>query len=419
MVGSRRAAFSAAMALVASLVLGTSALADRGYANPIPLTNPDDGTVTGLTSTHELASDGERLHLVYPRNVPGTFSGQLVYRRSLDAGRTWEPERALFSTDSHLTDLMGNLAIAAHGDLVVVAFRSHTAGSALLFVRASHDGGATWAPRVKVASVTTSLRMGIPSIVISSAGVLIAWTNRANGRIYSALSSDGAQTFRAAQWLATTRYTFACGQPSFTDGLVSLGASGMNVELVWIADPNADCITSVLKIRRSLDGGRTWDAARSLAGTQNTFGWPEIATQGNVIIVFVEALDYSTILLRSTDAGASFSSTRLRASQPNQRLAGGDVAFGGAGTAQVVIDIDTFDESGTMTSSGMLSYGSHDGGASWGKPALVHMAPTGLSDFTPNIAFVHGDPTIAFDASNADVTKTTVFALSRFDRTVP
>jgi hypothetical protein len=91
----RRGARSCVGALALVVLLSTAALGARGWSG---LTYLTDHAATFVPSLHALASDGERLHLIYPIATTGDRAGQLVYRRSLDAGRTWEPGRILFES---------------------------------------------------------------------------------------------------------------------------------------------------------------------------------------------------------------------------------------------------------------------------------------------------------------------------------
>jgi hypothetical protein len=386
-----RSSIAAVVAISLSICLAATALGARGWTGPTALSND---SVTGLFSLHSLASDGSRLHLFYARSdLQGVSGGSLLYRRSLDAGRTWEPERVLFAANDRLTEAISNISMTARGDVVVALFRTHTARNALLFARTSHDGGTTWGPRVRIDAVATDLEMGISSVTISDARILVAWTVRTTGHIYTSFSTDGGQTFSQRNLVASTSYDFACGNPDYRDGMVSLGSGGKSVELAWSDGRNAQCAADQLFVRHSTDGGLTWKPRQlvpTVAG--GTFGWPEIAILGKSVLLLLKPQASGQLLLRSGDGGVSFDAQLLDTTQGTGQ---GDVAFAPDGHAMVTMPEVTLSDTGVVTSSRLFTMSSNDRGATWLAPRLAQaMAAAGIS--TPNLAFAGDTPVVAF-----------------------
>jgi hypothetical protein len=400
-----RSSIVAIAAISLSICLSGTSLAARGWTGPTALTN--DG-VTHLLSLHSLASDGHRLHLFYPRSDFVGTTDKLLYRRSLDGGLTWEPERVLFASGPRLTEAVANLSIAARGDLVVVAFRSHDAKSAVLFTRSSHDGGTTWGPRVRIDRVQTNLKMGISNVVISDAGIVVAWSVRSTGRISTSLSTDGGETFSPPRQLATTAFSFVCGNPDFRDGLVGLAADGLAVDLAWSDSPNSVCGADRLFLRRSTDGGRTWKPRQLLPDNGvGTLGWPEIAVHGKAVLLLVSPQGSGQLLLHSDDGGLTFGARLL---DPDTTTSAGDVAFAPDGKAMVTVPEVTIAADGTgFASSRLVTLSSSDGGSTWSRPRVAQVTSGVGGVGTPNLAFTATTPTIAFNIIASDFSGSDVF----------
>lgn len=391
------------LAIAALFVAAVPALAANRPWPAQPLTTDH---VTGFTANHEMTSDGPHVYMTYVSEAT-PLAGDLLFRRSDDGGRTWTQPATLFSTGTKFTELAGNLAIVASADLVVIAFRARDATTAYLYTVASHDGGQTWDPRVRVARTTTPLRNGIPSMTITSAGVLVAWTDRTTGRISTRLSTDGAVSYRPPTLIATTRHSFACGDPNYTEGLVAVEADGNHAYLAWTSDAVAGCDPTREFLRRSTDGGRTWLPRQLLPGTAGTTGWPEIAAHGRQVALFLPAPTTGNLLLYSDDAGRSFSGRTFVAATSAQLTTPGDVAYGADGSLRIVYsEYQQAADGLSFISSDLASRVSNDGGVTFGAPSLVASAAHGGAVGSPNLALPGGTPVVAFNAS--DATGTTV-----------
>ncbi len=341
-----------------------------------------------LSSMHSVAASGSTIHLVHPIQGGGSLPASVSYQRSLDAGASWSPERVLFRTGGRLAGTVGNLAIAARGQSVTFAFRTHDADAALLFTRTSRDGGDTWGRRVLVARITTPLLMGIPAVAISSAGIFVAWSDRSSGAVSIRRSDDGGDSYGPATRLGVTRHDVYCGDPPFVDGLVGLAARGRNVQVVWSQSPSGSCFPNVLLLRRSTDGGDTYQPRQTLSDSP-THGWPQLATRGDIVLIIVGGWAGKLLLFRSEDSGATF---RRSVAGPLYGTFTQDVAIIAAGLAMITFS-RPMEGGNALPGSELLYRQSSDDGQTWSDPAIAFSRP-GRYATSPNLVFADGLPVI-------------------------
>jgi hypothetical protein len=117
-------------------------------------------------------------------------------------------------------------SIAARGDDVAVTWGASAEGKADVYVAMSVDGGATFAAPVRVNTVPGEARLGgelPPRVALTGAGrqrrpdVVVLWTARgASTEIKLARSRDGGRTFEAPTALQTTGASGDRGWPALT-----------------------------------------------------------------------------------------------------------------------------------------------------------------------------------------------------------
>jgi hypothetical protein len=305
-VGSRAPLAGLAAAVLAVLLLPTLVLGADWTA--LERVTPVGGS--RLDSLHQLAAAKRELHLVHPRIGPGRTDDRVVYQRSRDRGRTWTRERVLFKATDRRRRVVPNLALDARDRIVAVAYRvAGPAGHALL-VRVSRDGGRTFGKRVELFETKNAKGIGVPTVAIGDDVVAVAWTNRANGRVKVATSRNGGRSFNGAQTLATTKHSIDC-KVKVTDGLVGLAINGRSIHVAWSHAASRQCYASAIRVRTSLDRGRTWSPVRTIT-ERDSFGWPELDSRGKTVLATVQATDGSLILARSGKNGRNWRDQRLK-----------------------------------------------------------------------------------------------------------
>ncbi len=220
-----------------------------------------------------IATSGTNVYLAYRQLTP---TGRAVmFQASLDEGVTWS-QPAVISRPDAITSLTATLA--ASGTVVHASWVDYDPALNVqsLWYRRSLDAGATWEEPVAIPTSTTHA-VGLPQLLVVGDTVLLAFTDGTNGRILVARSLDGGATFARAFALGTTTNAPWTGDTSF-DGAISMAAGTGVIYLAWSSS------TSAVSVRRSFDGGSHWTRATVLENTIG-YAWPRVAAAGRAAIV--------------------------------------------------------------------------------------------------------------------------------------
>ena len=376
-----------------ALLLAVSPVLAATWTKPLAVTSSHDAFTSFARS---LATGSGVVHLVDAR-----AAGNLDYRRSTDGGLHWSHSVTLAKPSSRYPVVLGDPAIGAFGSLVVFAYRANDATAAYLIVRVSHDAGLSWSDPKTIAKVVTTRRIGEQSVAISSAGIFVAWTNRVTGSIIVQRSTDQGATFHTAQRVGVTTATFSPGDPTFTDGLIGLAASGSNVDLAW--SPSGDGQADTLVLSRSTDAGVSYLAPAPFL-TKPSFGFPSLSASGSFLAGEVLGIDGAVIGLSSKNGGATIAGHRLAGPGDVSALSNGSVAVDSSGN--IVL---TYSRTGSVPSvpSSVLVRRSADGGSHWTPFETVFAGPAQVEEI--DAAFVAGGTLLVWtacvdpDGTNCDI----------------
>jgi hypothetical protein len=222
----------------------------------------------------------------------------VVYRKSKDGGATWGGPFRISTTAIGLgpvvPDTLSGAAIAASGTAVDVVWREGTN----LRYRRSLDSGVTWGATTNLANSSSAPRS--PRVARdASKHVLVTWTDGTSGAVRVRASADGGVSFAGAVSLATTTVSLGGYFNSLAMPVIGTGFAAV----VYQASPD------VLRIRRTTTFGATWGSPVTLAS--NTWGLaPTAAAAGSTLIVgyaiYNTGSDAYTVYRRSTDKGATW-----------------------------------------------------------------------------------------------------------------
>ncbi|HSM33546.1 MAG TPA: sialidase family protein [Anaerolineae bacterium] len=400
-VGSRAPSLSLAAAVLALLLLPALALGSDWTS----LSRVSTMGGSRLDSLHQLAGDRGTLHLVHPRIGPSATDDRVVYQNSTNAGASWSKERTLFSATLQRRQVVPNLAIGAKGDTVAVAWRVNGPTENTLFVRVSRDRGQSFGVRREVFSTSRSHGVGVPAVAVGNGVIAVAWTNRANGKIKIRVSRDGGRTFTAARTLGRTSLSIDC-KKRLTDGLVGLAINDRSVHVAWSHAPTQQCLAKGIKVRTSLDRGKTWSSRRTVSDRRN-YGWPELDARGKSVIATVQSPTGGLIVARSGQNGRTWNDRLIKPARGHS-LSAADVTLLPKGKALIVY-VDERIKSRRLVSTKVVSRHSPDDGRTWRAPTTV-AGRAQLLRMAPNVAANGAKVTIVLQSGQMDGSPRNIFA---------
>ncbi|TMK33899.1 MAG: exo-alpha-sialidase [Actinobacteria bacterium] len=310
-------------------------------------------------------------------------------------------------------------SIAANPNLAVVGWVTQSsylhydpAARRSFWIRVSTDHGATWRTPHRVS--LAGGRVDYPRLAVEGREILAVWTNANTGAIRFATTTNlgGTWTNRV---VGTTSSTSDGWREGFA-GLPDIGVSGMNVAVVWFADPKG-----AQQVALSSTGGTdltTATARTTIVTSSPNDGQRYAGAAGSTIPgdprVAVAFTIQGKLMVRVWD-GVTLGPAQAVASFPT--AVGGVMYAGGYGPAVLPTGSDGLvvafaacrrrsnvadpcDPTDIAARIDVLSRGSPDGGATWGpfvRLADASKAPYRIND-EPSIALTTGIRRIAFDS---------------------
>jgi len=248
--------------------------------------------------------------------------------------------------------------------------RAAGAEQALLLYRHSVDDGRSWSAPVKVNGRSAPFglhRGGDAQLAADGRKLVAAWTIAGSGwggsgPIATAVSADGGRTWRPganpADDQATTGHSF-----------IDIAAAQGRFHMVWL--DTRDDGGQGLRYARSADGGRHWSANSTIAAHSCECCWNSLlAGAGSALyVLFRDGEPRDMSLAASSDAGAHWSRRGAVAAF------GWDVKacphVGGALVSAAPQTLDALSWTGREGRVGLYHVRSNDAGASWGEPQRI------------------------------------------------
>jgi len=165
-----------------------------------------------------VAASGQNVHVVWWDTRGGPK--QIYYKRSTDAGGTWDPDLRL-STDSVFSVYP---SIAVQDSYVHVVWYDRRDLNEEIYYKRSTDNGTTWGPDTRL--TTDGSNSQYPSLAAVGPMLHLIWLDRRDQEweIYYKLSTDAG-----ASWGQDTRLTFATGDMWYP----TVAAFGASVHIAW------------------------------------------------------------------------------------------------------------------------------------------------------------------------------------------
>lgn len=283
--------------LVTPMLAALPVYADWGA--DIRLTN-----ATGNSKEPSIAVSGNTVHVVWYDSRDG--NEEIFYKRSTDAGATWEADRKLTTKALGYSE---NPSIAVFGNTIHVVWYDSREGNPEIYYKRSTDGGNTWGIDTRLTYAAGN--SFTPSVAVSGNIIHVAWhDNRVGGKeeIFYMRSTDGGTT-----WGTDTQLTFAAVDAALT----SIAVSGNDVHLTW---QDLRWGNWEIYYKRSIDGGITWGADTRLTNAPSVSERASLAVSGNKIHVVWQDIrggNYQVYYKRSTDGGNTWGADTALVESPD------------------------------------------------------------------------------------------------------
>jgi hypothetical protein len=311
----------------------------------------------GESTNPQMAVSGSHVYMVYDDSTPdkpgGAQTSKIYFRASHDGGQTWDPPLKLYQGSSVTTYYP---KVAAAGSHVYVAW-GYTYGGVPLTLAVSHDYGQTFGAPV---TLTSDMKAGRPTLY-ASGNDLYAWWVTGWGPVttYLSISHDAGATF---QPLVTVV------DPVQNYGVMKLAFSGANVYALY-----SDAGRSyALYYRHSTDGGATFSPPLEIDPGISNFGDANLAFAGTNVYLAVHRDTlmspgiYYQYVRTSTDGGANFG-PEVVVEQSSLQTRYATLAASG----QTVYLTWMKWENISAPETDLWYAVSHDGGGTWSFPARI------------------------------------------------
>jgi hypothetical protein len=194
---------------------------------------------------HSIAAAGPNVHIVWDDTTSGHLAG--FYKRSTDAGLTWDASRVLTSESAY----SGHPAITAQGPNVHVVWTDTRTGNGEIFYKHSPDNGTTWTGDTNL--VNNPWPSDWASVAACDSDVHIIWyDHRGDDMIYYRRSTNNGRSWQP-------EYYFSAG---YSDNPTIVAAHG-TAHVVWLYAPST---IEGTYYDRSTDRGAHWEVPVELGG---------------------------------------------------------------------------------------------------------------------------------------------------------
>jgi hypothetical protein len=247
---------------------------------------------------YTLAVSGSTVHAVWINNM----DNRLIYRRSTNAGITWEQEDTIVYPG---TQNVGDPCLAASGNNVYLVYTHNPASgyNVDLFFISSTNGGVSWSAAQRLTYDTNNIMDGAPSIAVSGNILHLIWGRVSNPsnwhrRVLYLRSTNNGAAWEPERYI--TSDTISQSQPT-------IAAAGNFVYAIWM-DQRTDSIQ--LYYRSSPDNGVNWQTEKCLTNNIISADYQTIAAIGrNVHVAWRDYRYYNQWHIgyrRSTDNGQTW-----------------------------------------------------------------------------------------------------------------
>jgi hypothetical protein len=277
----------------------------------------------------EMATSGGGRNVYVVASGRHNFDGYIgvPFRRSIDAGKSFGD---VIDLNSGSNALVFAPRVASSGNNVYATWSELDPANKNVthaYFRASNDGGRTFGERIKLDTISEHSDETINSDFIQvaankgSGNVYVMWWNvhfspdltKENDHLLVRTSMDGGRNFDDAIDLTgnQTRHAAGIGESAIVASDATGNRSDKGVYAIWVADTSFPQASSRVFLKRSADGGKTFEEAK-LANVDdgNLAANVRLASAGNNVYVVWDSGSpgkHGIFFESSNDAGRTFS----------------------------------------------------------------------------------------------------------------
>ncbi|MEO0081434.1 MAG: hypothetical protein ABIL25_03955 [candidate division WOR-3 bacterium] len=262
---------------------------DNGVSWQPPIRISDDSVYSGYPG---VAIAGPFVHITWVRGIDeqGDSGAQVYYRRSTNAGATFEPAVQLSHSSGGYYGAWFP-CIITEGTCVHLAWEDDRLGDDQIYYRRSTDNGATWNTENPVLNLTGYVN---PTLAAIGTTIICAYYDFWGEVVYYQRSTNNGNTWLARVGIPT---------PDVSD-CPCLASAGDTVHLAYCDGRNGFWD---VWYRRSTDRGVTWTQDTCICPDMNQTWTVNIAASGsNVHVVRGDMGAYQVHYIRSTDGGRTW-----------------------------------------------------------------------------------------------------------------
>jgi hypothetical protein len=314
-----RSTFVGALVGATLLSLSLSGIAiGAGWSEPVTIWSSSAETYGKFHSwpVGLVTAGGSALVASYGETVAETGATDIYVVRSTDGGLTWQPRVRVSRAGSATRDSWAR-SISSYGTAVDVAWLEDSATRGIRYSR-SLDGGVTFSPSISLSGASGSY----PDVARGPNGlVVVAWNGFDKGKLFVRVSHDGGATFDSKRALWSGHYDY---NPGFSvavgngviyagvglpgegilvrksvDGsswsasrrLAKPGSGTLGFQLVaegqqvYLGYTKPTATGSAPWVRRSINGGATWSTGVKIASANEALAWPVMNLKDGVLRV--------------------------------------------------------------------------------------------------------------------------------------
>ena len=360
----------------AVVVSTTGPFAHATISFEAPLENGYGANAEFPAAVGDVATDGSGVWIAATHGDLNCCDGDVVYRRSVDGGRTWAPTVQLNNESATGLGADYSVQLAASSSRWLATWRfvpydgNVTTPEGILLIR-SDDGGSTWTNPVSIGAETAD---GVPTeLVTDGMGTwILAWIGQSlPGEVHVSRSIDDGQT-----WTTSSLGTSATSDWTLTTPDVATDGAG-RWTVVWHVDSGS---ASRAYFATSLDNGLNWSGAAPIdagAATDAIQRYPDVLCDGigKWAVVWSDRSAETIHLSRSADASSwSVPESIHRRGPAVMTMAAHDsVAFASRGDGDWIVAWSTISVPKIEIDMDVVFTHSPDAGATWTPVAALNL----------------------------------------------